>query len=140
MPPPDLQLPVDAERAGAAADSLAQQYGEGVAAALGEGATDLEASAAAADDLEPAIERTASTEAVDAWNDETAVLNEGLVALPGVRIVQVWQALLDTRTCPSCSAMDGQMRRWPERFEDEPPLHPRCRCFLSTYLDEVVAA
>ena len=48
-----------------------------------------------------------------------------------------WVAVLDERVCDVCSHLDGS--RWDEsyepvgdseEFEDEPPLHPNCRCQL----------
>ena len=47
--------------------------------------------------------------------------------IPG--IVKVWSALLDRRTCPVCSAIDGQIRPLGMPFStDLPPAHAGCRC------------
>lgn len=49
-----------------------------------------------------------------------------------------WVAVLDERVCERCASLDGS--RWTsdwepeteadEEFEDDPPLHPNCRCQL----------
>lgn len=40
----------------------------------------------------------------------------------------IWNAVLDPRTCPICSPLDGQTRPAPTGFPYIPPVHPRCRC------------
>jgi hypothetical protein len=49
-----------------------------------------------------------------------------------------WIAVLDEKVCDRCSALDGS--KWDqdfepvgdsEEFEEEPPLHPNCRCVLA---------
>jgi len=44
-----------------------------------------------------------------------------------------WVTDFDERTCPLCSALDGERKRVGELFEggvDGPPRHPSCRCAL----------
>jgi SPP1 gp7 family putative phage head morphogenesis protein len=40
----------------------------------------------------------------------------------------VWTAVLDTRTCPICSPLDGVTRPARNAFPYQPPVHPNCRC------------
>jgi hypothetical protein len=90
-------------------------------------------------DIEYAIERTAVTETVDAFNDEAEAM-AGEAAARGLIVVQTWEGILDTRTCPECEALEGVTKARPDRFDELPPLHPGCRCFLSTWLTESTAA
>jgi hypothetical protein len=39
---------------------------------------------------------------------------------------EIWQTMEDERVCDECGPLDGLTR---EEADDEPPLHPRCRCF-----------
>lgn len=47
----------------------------------------------------------------------------------GLRTTQVWQTNNDDLVCPLCGPRNQQ--RQGEGWNDPPPLHPRCRCFLS---------
>lgn len=48
----------------------------------------------------------------------------------------VWNAVLDSRTCPVCAPLDGQVVPRPPTFVSTgysrtiPPVHPRCRCCI----------
>lgn len=42
----------------------------------------------------------------------------------------VWDALLDTRTCVRCAALDGQIRSLRSDFDPLPQLHDFCRCVV----------
>lgn len=44
-----------------------------------------------------------------------------------------WVATLDGRVCVACLGLDGTT--WPVGEAEYPPLHPRCRCVISTVLD-----
>lgn len=115
---------LDALRAQSSADSLARQWR---AAAH---ANDLDVQVAL-QDLLWRLDRTATTETVDGWNAETQRLNDLAEAL-GFEITETWSAILDSRTCGWCRALDGNSIVRPERFADLPPLHPSCRCLVLT--------
>ncbi len=42
----------------------------------------------------------------------------------------VWSAILDSKTCPLCRALDGRVVTpgSPQHQQFQPPLHPHCRC------------
>lgn len=87
--------------------------------------------------LRPRIEQTAATEAMDAWNSEVSHLSARAYAA-GLTVTDTWRALLDA--CDACSDLDGQRRVRPDTFEDEPPLHRSCFCWLdSDYAERMVA-
>lgn len=51
--------------------------------------------------------------------------------------VKVWSTAASERTCPECSALNGQRAKFDEPFDggyDVPPAHPRCRCTVK-YVD-----
>lgn len=66
------------------------------------------------------IQRVANTAALATYEANADVIQ-------GVEYL----ATLDSRTCPTCAPLHGQV--WPLGSEAirRPPLHPRCRCFLS---------
>jgi SPP1 gp7 family putative phage head morphogenesis protein len=76
-----------------------------------------------------ALERTATTEAVDAFNAARAVaLEEAGFPELGRR----WDAKLDARVCPFCAGLDGTVVPAGMPFPDgDPPVHPNCRCTWS---------
>lgn len=76
--------------------------------------------------LRPRLELVAATEGADAYNGERARLADGAGSI--VRILKVWDAVLDRRTCPTCSSLDGTIVALGEPFAIEQPAHPRCRC------------
>lgn len=77
--------------------------------------------------IERDVQRTATTELVDAWNNETKALAEKSRA----RIVFTWVAELDRRSCPDCVGLDGTSGVGDDAFGgDFPPLHPNCRCYV----------
>lgn len=39
---------------------------------------------------------------------------------------EVWQTMEDERMCDECGPLNGKTR---DEIQDDPPLHPRCRCF-----------
>lgn len=60
---------------------------------------------------------------------------------------RIWQAAADTRVCPICDALDGQIVGLHEPFItiegeaiDGPPAHPNCRCSVSLTFDRRQAA
>jgi len=48
----------------------------------------------------------------------------------------VWDAVLDRRTCRACEELDGDVRPSAIGFDEPPPLHPHCRCTLGLLLLE----
>ena len=58
---------------------------------------------------------------------------------PGVRVVKKWHTNRDDIVCEICGPMDGQEVGIDEQFTtglgdkvDAPPVHPNCRCWIST--------
>ncbi|KKK61598.1 hypothetical protein LCGC14_3012710, partial [marine sediment metagenome] len=50
-----------------------------------------------------------------------------------VRTVE-WLTVVDARVDPDCEALHEE--QWPiDSIPNEPPLHPRCRCWLSPVVD-----
>lgn len=67
-----------------------------------------------------AIARTAATDVATQARSITAAENDDIVK------GEQWVATLDTRTCPICGALDGQMFAVGEG--PMPAAHPNCRC------------
>jgi hypothetical protein len=44
----------------------------------------------------------------------------------GMVAEEIWQTMEDGRVCPDCDELDGETIA---HIGEEPPLHPRCRCF-----------
>lgn len=119
---------VDALRAWAAASAIAFAWSRAqrklvVEEALPEHVAMRRATAA----VTSSAERTGETETVHAWNAETSRLDD-LAAGSGYIVIETWSALIDA--CPRCTDLDGDTVVRPERFPQDPPLHPRCRCIL----------
>lgn len=60
----------------------------------------------------------------------------------GEAMMQIWSAILDRKTCPTCWALDGSMvpigKDWPGA--GKPPLHPRCRCIpIALFVPEALS-
>ena len=47
----------------------------------------------------------------------------------------IWSAVLDERTCPICTPLDGQVEESRDDFPYSPPVHPNCRCRILPYGD-----
>ena len=115
----------DEARARRSADAIAQAWRKSL---LEQETHDLATAAKAANAAAIAhVERTATTEVYDAWNDETGRQNRFAYA-NGSIVVETWSAMLDA--CPACSALDGTRVVYPDSFTSRPPLHPRCHCDL----------
>lgn len=88
------------------------------------------------------INRTATNEVASAYNDEHGrALKEAAdrdpelaAALEANRVVRVWDAVLDRRTCEECDMRDGRII---DAGDEDPPLHVGCRCI--TTIDVVSA-
>lgn len=72
--------------------------------------------------IEPLIDRTIRTEVQAAHNDAY------VSAHAGKKGAFRWDATLDKRTCPECSALHG--RTFPPSATPRCPAHPLCRCLL----------
>jgi MYXO-CTERM domain-containing protein len=74
------------------------------------------------------------------------LIPEPPVALPhGWRsgVMDVWSAILDGKTCPICSGLDGEMVPHGKPFPGgyKPAVHAHCRCVVITaFIPEAVAA
>lgn len=53
----------------------------------------------------------------------------------GVRLVAVWETLVDERVCPLCGPRHGTKQGDGWMFL--PPAHPKCRCFVNYVVLEV---
>jgi hypothetical protein len=126
------RVDLDTSRAWMGGDALARQWDARRAQAVADGIEPAAAMRQAVVTIDYAVERTATTETVDAFNDETETLADVAYAR-GIVVVQTWEGILDQRTCPECEALEGVSMTRPERFDERPPLHPLCRCFLSTW-------
>lgn len=88
----------------------------------------------AARELEPSLDRTASTEVADAWNEEWRRTVDHYVAR-GLSFVHEWNAEADA--CEKCHGLHGEIVHDDDRFsEGDPPIHPRCRCRIDTYVEQ----
>lgn len=47
---------------------------------------------------------------------------------PGIEAVDIWQTNRDDRVCPICGPRHNKPRG--SNWQDNPPAHPRCRCWL----------
>jgi hypothetical protein len=84
----------------------------------------------------------ATTEITKAYAQGQIIAGEEMRAqFPDVQITKTWFTSSDDLTCPLCSPLDGKEIEFDQPFyeiEDEdyqdgnPPLHPRCRCWIST--------
>lgn len=139
-----LTIPASEARVAAAAD---QAYAEAAAATLASAwQAQAVAMGARADEparaiektrllMRPRIARTAATEMASAYNEEHRASLERAIekdsalkrALDEGRIIRVWDAYLDRRTCDACEARHDR----EVDFGDEPPLHPNCRCIVT---------
>jgi len=55
----------------------------------------------------------------------------------GVTLVGYWHTERDSAVCPQCRPLDGVPDDiWQQSAPKGPPLHPRCRCWLSWDVDE----
>lgn len=121
---PDDNAEAHAQRA---ANGLAKAFHEEMQGQFVAGLTTTAAYVATAKALKPNIERTATTEVMDAWNGET----RRQARIASVEIEQTWHAEGDA--CPICAQFDGQTVRGNEQFEEgDPPLHPHCKCEISS--------
>lgn len=70
-----------------------------------------------------AIVRTATQHAVSAARDSVFKANSDIIDKV------IWNATLDSRTCPTCGALDG--KTFPIDKGRRPPAHVSCRCSVS---------
>lgn len=128
----------DIVRAAAAASALAHAWSKRQRALVDDDPdlSTVKSSRMALDDLSSSLERTADTESVHAWNTETSRLTD-VAWSRGDIVVERWSALVDA--CPACWDLDGQSVVRPDRFPEDPPLHPRCRCILVVETESVLS-
>lgn len=118
---------LDVERAEAAATGLAESWRGSYETAIDDGAEMAAAHESSMVDLVTTYaDRTASTEAAHAYNEET-VRQAAMAAEHGVGIVLVWSSMLDKGTCDHCASMHGNEI---EPGDEVPPVHPNCLCTL----------
>ena len=139
----------DEVRLATSADSLALQWRQRTLLAARTAARQetpaIRALAASDDAMASAAGRTATTETAQAYEDGRRESGEGLVDsgpyragvggldgdVPGVIALDMWDAILDSRTCPECAALNGETAAVGQPFPQlmEPGyVHPRCRC------------
>ena len=113
------------------ADSLAAQWAAQVEK------TDPELAVvrtAAARDLEWAATRTATTETMQAFNDQSREAFDALFSR-GVHCVRIWNSALEVNTCEVCLGLHGEQADALGNFpQGDPPTHPRCLCWCTTEL------
>ena len=131
----------EAHRAAAvsASKGIGASFRKTVSEHMAEGVSAAVAFAGAARAMKPAIERTATTEVMQAWNGEAR--RQGRRA--SVVVMHTWLAELDA--CEECDGLSGQTVKAHEQFSvGDPPLHPRCRCCVEssaeTAAEELVEA
>lgn len=82
-------------------------------------------------------ERVVRTEVINAYNVEhqagIAELNDDLLEDGQDALKQRWDSTPDTRRCPLCREIDGEVRAVGEEFAKgitHPPRHPNCQCVV----------
>jgi hypothetical protein len=54
------------------------------------------------------------------------------VQRPDLRLLKVWHTQRDEKVCKICGPLDGKNQRfWEDKYENGPPAHPNCRCYLT---------
>ena len=60
---------------------------------------------------------------------------EFLVDMHGIRVVRYWERDRRSNTCEACWELAGLKEEdWREIFDDTPPRHPNCRCWMQNFL------
>ncbi len=127
-----------------AASSLSAAWGQAALTAIAADRSPLRA----VDAIVPNVERTVATEVARAFNDERERLlvdmaeflgggdRSGKPDLPRPGAFKVWSAVLDSKTCSRCFAVDGEIVELHKQFSvgSPPPLHPRCRCIVESII------
>ena len=130
---------IDAGRPVRLASKIAANWRKGYEASLPGANSHREAATGALKDISYQVDRIATTETVRAWNDEV-VRQNGIAVSRGLVVVETWDAMLDTRTCPACSSLDRTSVTRPAMFVDYPPIHANCRCLITTEVYDREAA
>lgn len=123
---------IEAPRAQRSAGALARAWREESIAIATKDAQARQSGTQALSGIGWRIDRTATTEVVHAWAQEVDRQNE-FAASRGFVVVETYNALLDA--CDRCEELDGTTATRPNRLADDPPLHPRCRCFVTTEIE-----
>lgn len=138
---PDPHPLTHVKRAKRAAEGYASGYQRAAQLAVDAGLDDIAGEAYRANLWR--IELAAITEAAEAYSAERElILADTLDTYPHLRaqLFKTWDATLDHRTCPVCSAAHGTVVGIDEAFPDGLPggVHPRCRCIEQILLrDEI---
>jgi hypothetical protein len=59
---------------------------------------------------------------------EQEIVNRLIMDNPGIVAVDIWQTNRDDRVCPICGPRHNRKRG--DGWTENPPAHPRCRCWL----------
>jgi SPP1 gp7 family putative phage head morphogenesis protein len=116
LPPPALLMLAIAAR------SLAGSVARSSLLATVEGAASKEEIAKA---VTESVKKQIKTAAI-----ASVFINNNFAKTTNNKEFKIWVALLDKRTCPRCSAMNGTVISKEKDFKfGNPPLHANCRCF-----------
>ncbi len=100
------------------------------------------------------VDRVVTTETTDAYAQSFSdALDAATQTIPNLK--RRWDARLDSKVCPTCAKLDGQVRAVDVMFDtddagtetlrratvaqrasgkfDAPPAHPNCKCFLTVF-------
>lgn len=100
-----------------------------------------EARAAARASTESHVRLVATTETMDAFSRERERLAREIADRTDAAVYKEWRSTLDMRACEKCSALHGTFLPLARGFpQGDPPLHPRCRCWVLYSIENVVGA
>lgn len=68
------------------------------------------------------------TETTRALAEGEKIVSENLQKL-GIQILDIWNTDNDDKVCPICAPRNGKARG--DGWVDDPPAHPRCRCWIT---------
>lgn len=109
--------------------------------AAAQSASPRAAQAAAKSVTESQVRMIATTETMTAFARERERAAREIARATGAPLFKEWRATLDKRACERCSALHGERLALAVRFENgDPPLHPRCRCWVLYSVEDVTRA
>jgi len=104
-------------------------------------ASPRDAKAAARASTEAQVRTVATTETMTAFTSERERVAQQIARATGVPLLKEWRATLDVRACEKCADLHGERVLVASRFAfGEPPLHPRCRCWVLYSVEDVSRA